>query len=53
MLSAHDKFTLFKYKQLVCCLPAQGIGTMEFEIPQPRQEALVNAGQAAMAAFLD
>jgi NTE family protein len=52
VLSAHDKFTLSKYKQLVCRLPAQGIGTMEFDMPQPRREAVIAAGEAAMAAFL-
>jgi predicted acylesterase/phospholipase RssA len=52
VLSAHDKFTLSKYKHLVCRLPAQGIGTMEFDMPQPRQEAVIKAGEAAMAAFL-
>ena len=52
VLSAHDKFTLSKYKHLVCRLPAQGIGTMEFDMPQPRQEAVIQAGEAAMAGFL-
>ena len=53
VLSAHDKFTVSKYKQLVCRLPAKGIGTMEFDMPPQRQEAVMRAGEAAMAAFLD
>jgi len=53
VLSAHDKFTLSKYKQLVCRLPAQGYGTMEFDMSPQRSEAIIKAGEAAMAAFLD
>jgi NTE family protein len=52
VLSAHDKFTISKYKHLVCQLPAKGIGTMEFDMSQQRQEAVIKAGEAAMAAFL-
>jgi predicted acylesterase/phospholipase RssA len=53
VLSAHDKFTISKYKHLVCRLPAKGIGTMEFDMSPQRQEAVMKAGEAAMADFLN
>jgi predicted acylesterase/phospholipase RssA len=52
VLSAHDKFTLSKYQNMVCRLPAKGIGTMEFDMPPERQQAVLKAGEAAMEAFL-
>jgi predicted acylesterase/phospholipase RssA len=52
VLSAHDKFTLSKYRHMVCRLPAKGIGTMEFDMPPERQQAVLKAGEAAMKAFL-
>ena len=53
VLSAHDKIMLTTYKELVCHLPAQGIGTMEFDMTSQRREAVLRAGEAAMDAFFD
>jgi len=52
MLSAHDKAMLSAYKQLICHLPAKGIGTLEFDMAPQRMEAVRLAGEAAMEAFL-
>ncbi len=52
VLSAHDKAMLSAYKQMICHLPAKGIGTMEFDITPKRMEAVLKAGEAAMEAFL-
>lgn len=53
VLSAHDKSLLTAYKEMVCHLPAQGIGTMEFNMPPERSDAVVRAGEAAMDAFFE
>jgi NTE family protein len=52
VISAHDKAMLSAYKQLICHLPAKGIGTLEFDMPQERMEAVRRAGEAAMEAYL-
>ncbi len=52
VLSAHDKAMLTAYKELICHLPAKGIGTMEFDMSPQRVEAVLKAGDAAMEAFL-
>jgi len=52
VLSAHDKAMLSAYKQLICRLPAMGIGTMEFDMAPQRMQAVMKAGEAAMEAFL-
>jgi len=52
VLSAHDKIMLTTYQHLVCHLPAKGIGTMEFDMPPERMEAVIRAGEAAMDTYL-
>lgn len=52
VLSAHDKAMLSAYKSKICHLPAKGIGTMEFNMPPERMDAVRRAGDAAMEAFL-
>jgi predicted acylesterase/phospholipase RssA len=52
VLSAHDKAMLSAYQDLICHLPAKGIGTMEFDMSPERMEAVRSAGEAAMEAFL-
>jgi hypothetical protein len=52
VLSAHDKAMLSAYKNMICRLPAKGIGTMEFNMTPERREAVKLAGEAAMEAFL-
>jgi predicted acylesterase/phospholipase RssA len=52
VLSAHDKAMLSAYKNLICHLPAKGIGTLEFDMTPERREAVRQAGEAAMDAFL-
>ncbi len=52
VLSAHDKAMLSAYKNMICRLPAKGIGTMEFNMIAERREAVKRAGEAAMEAFL-
>ena len=53
VLFAHDKFLLSKYQQMVCRLPAKGIGTMEFDMASQRREAVMRAGEAAMEKFFE
>ena len=52
VLSAHDKAMLSAYKNMICHLPAKGIGTLEFDMTPQRMEAVRSAGEAAMEAFL-
>jgi len=51
VLSAHDKAMLSAYKDMICHLPAKGIGTMEFDMEPQRKLAVQQAGEAAMEAF--
>jgi hypothetical protein len=37
---------------LVCRLPAKGVGTLDFDMPAERMQALVDAGDAAMQSYL-
>jgi hypothetical protein len=34
-------------------LPAKGVGTLDFDMPAERMNALVAAGEAAMDAYLE
>jgi NTE family protein len=52
VLSAHDKAMLSAYKQLICHLPAKGVGTLEFDMPPEKMDAIRRAGEAAMEAYL-
>ena len=53
MMNAHDQKLIAANEHLICRLPAEGYGTMEFDMTPARREALVAAGQAAMRAHLD
>ena len=52
VLSAHDKAILTAHQDMICRLPAKGIGTMEFNMTPERLEAVKLAGEAAMESFL-
>lgn len=47
MTQAHDKMVIEAFEDLVVRLPAGGYGTIEFDMSDPRREALVAAGRAA------
>jgi len=51
LLSAHDKTIIDTYADLVCKLPAKGYGVLEFDMPMPRVEAILKAGEETMEAF--
>jgi predicted acylesterase/phospholipase RssA len=51
--TAHDKMVTDEYSHLVVRLPAAGYGTTEFDMSEARRQALVHAGAAAMATYLD
>ena len=51
--TAHDKMVIDAFAHLVVRLPAQGYGTTEFGMSDARRNALVAAGQNAMADYLD
>ena len=53
MTQAHDKMVVEEFEDLVVRLPAKGYGTTEFDMTDERRQALVAAGQNAMAAYLD
>jgi predicted acylesterase/phospholipase RssA len=53
MLSAHDKFITEKEQKYVCRLPAKDYGTLEFDMPSERMDAILRAGEAAMDAFFE
>jgi NTE family protein len=53
MTQAHDKMVMEEFDNLVVRLPAKGYGTAEFDMTEERRQALVAAGQNAMAAYLD
>jgi predicted acylesterase/phospholipase RssA len=52
-ISGHDKMVIDEYGHLVARLPAAGYGTTEFDMSDERRNALVDAGRAAMALYLD
>lgn len=53
VLSAHDKFINEKDEKFVCRLPAKGFGTLDFDMPPERMDAILGAGEAAMEAFFE
>jgi NTE family protein len=53
IMSAHDKFIDEKELTYVCRLPAKGFGTLEFDMPQERMDALLKAGEAAMDVYFE
>jgi NTE family protein len=52
-LGAHDKTVIDEYEQLIARLPAGGYGTIEFDLPPLRLNALLDAGRNTLAAYLD
>jgi hypothetical protein len=52
-ITAHDKMVIKEFKHLVVRLPAKGYGTTEFDMSEERRNALVAAGQQAMANYFD
>ena len=53
MLMAHDNAVIESFTNLVVRLPAHGYGTVEFDMGDARRDALVAAGRASMAGYLD
>jgi predicted acylesterase/phospholipase RssA len=51
--TAHDKMVIAEYAHLVVHLPAQGYGTTEFDMPDEKRAALVDAGRLAMQLYFD
>jgi predicted acylesterase/phospholipase RssA len=52
MMQAQDDAVIRDHESEVCRLPAKGYGTTEFDMPQPRLDALVEAGRQAMKTYL-
>lgn len=52
-LGAHDRAVMDEYEQLIVRLPAGGYGTVEFDLPEHRLHALLDAGRNAVAAYFD
>lgn len=52
MMKARDNSIIDKYKAEICRLPANGYGTLEFDIQGDRLEALIKAGYDATVAHL-
>ena len=52
-MQAHDKMVIDGFRQLVMHLPAKGFGTAEFEMTDPRREALIAAGRGAARHYFD
>jgi predicted acylesterase/phospholipase RssA len=48
---AHDKFVIDAYRDKVCRLPANGYGTLDFDLSDRRLNALVEAGYQATLAY--
>ncbi len=55
MLNAHDRAVIeaSMANGEICRLPAQGYGSLEFGMTDARRAALIEAGRAAAAAYLD
>lgn len=52
MLGARDRQVMEAFADLVVALPAGGYGTVEFDMSEPRRNALLDAARAAMRAYL-
>jgi predicted acylesterase/phospholipase RssA len=52
MMGASDLQRIKANADLVCRLPARGYGTLEFDMSEPRKQALIAAGHAAMREHL-
>jgi predicted acylesterase/phospholipase RssA len=53
VLTARDKFMNEKDQRLVCRLPAQGYGSLEFDMSTERMQAIRSAGEAAAERYLE
>jgi predicted acylesterase/phospholipase RssA len=53
MTQAHDKMVIEAFERFVIRLPAKGFGTIEFGMSDKRRDALVAAGRAATAQYLN
>lgn len=53
MTSARDNRLIRSHEKIICRLPAETYGTMEFDMTEDRRNALIRAGEKAMAAHLD
>ncbi len=53
MTSARDNRLIRSHEKIICRLPAETYGTMEFDMTEDRRKALIRAGEKAMAAHLD
>lgn len=52
MMGAQDNDEIRQHASEVCRLPVKGYGTTEFDMPDPKLSALVNAGRDAVVAHL-
>jgi hypothetical protein len=52
MMGAQDSEEIRQRAAEICRLPVKGYGTTEFDMPQPKLTALVEAGRAAVVAHL-
>lgn len=52
MLGARDKQVMEAFADLVVALPAGGYGTTEFDMSEPKRNALLEAARATMRAYL-
>jgi NTE family protein len=52
MMQAQDESVIRDHEDEVCRLPAKGYGTTEFDMPQARLDALIEAGRQAMSEHL-
>ena len=48
MTGARDNVLIRDFGKEICRLPARGFGTTEFDMPQTKIDALVDAGRQAM-----
>ena len=53
LLESHDKSVIEAFEDRVVRLPAAAYGTTEFEMTEERRDLLIEAGRAAMKAYLD
>jgi hypothetical protein len=52
MMGAQDNDEMRQHAGEVCRLPVKGYGTTEFDIPDAKLKALVDAGRDSLAAHL-
>lgn len=52
MTSAHDNMAIAVFSKNIVRLPARGVGTTQFDMPDALRDALVDGGRVTMADFL-